>query len=90
MKTLFYFLILISISSCSNFYEFKSKTVEHEMHRTFEMKLKDKTLDFKAYNDYYFDTINLSAIYILKKELNQIKKSTIPATKNSQVLYLAQ
>ena len=88
MKTIFYFLVLISISSCANFYEFKSKTVEHEMHRTFEMKLKDQRVDFKAYNDYYFDTINLSAVYLSKKDLNKIKKLTVKASKNSQVLFL--
>lgn len=87
MKICFYFFVLILISSCSNFYEFKSKTFEHELHRTFEMNLKNKKVDFKAYNDYYFDTINLSAVYISKKQLNQIKRLTVKAN-HSQVLFL--
>lgn len=87
MKTFTFFIILISSVSCSNFYEFKSQTTEHELHRAFEMDLKDKKVDFKAYNDYYFDTINLSAVYISKKQLNRIKKLTVKA-RNSQVLFL--
>lgn len=87
MKFFSYFIILVFSASCSNFYEFKSKTTEHELHRVFEMNLKDKKVDFKAYNDYYFDTINLSAVYISKKELKQIKKLTAKAN-NSQVLFL--
>lgn len=87
MKVFICFLFSIFIISCSNFYEFKSQTTEHELHRAFEMNLKDKKVDFKAYNDYYFDTINLSAVYISKKQLNQVKKLTVKAN-NSQVLFL--
>lgn len=57
------------------------------MHRAFVMNLKDKTIDFKSYNDYYFDTVNLSAVYISEKELSRIKKLTVNAS-NSQVLFL--
>jgi len=88
MKYFSYFLILIFFASCSNFYEFKSKTTkDQETHRVFEMDLKKEKVDFKAYNDYYFDTINLSAVYLSKKELNQIKKLTVKS-RNSQVLFL--
>lgn len=58
------------------------------MYRTFKMVVSKDTVDFNAYNDYYYDTIDLPAVYITKKELKKVKRSTVLVRKNEQVLFL--
>lgn len=88
MKFILLFTIGILISSCSNFYEFSSKTEKKEMYTTFKMPVGKDSIDFNAYHDYYHDTINLDVVYITGKELNQLKKSTVKSAKNEQILFL--
>ncbi len=74
--------------SCSQFYEFSNHTEEKEMYRAFKMPVGKDTLDFNAYNDYYFDTIDLKKVYITSKELKNLKKSTVSSARNKQILFL--
>lgn len=88
MKKLFILLLPFLILSCSNFYEFSSRTEEKEMYRAFKMPIEKDTLEFNAYNDYYYDTIDLNMVYISSKELRHLKKSTLKSRKNQQILFL--
>jgi len=72
----------------SNFYEFSSRTEEKEIYRAFKMRIEKDTLEFNAYNDYYYDTIDLPAVYLTNRELKKIKKTTLPIKKNEQILFL--
>lgn len=87
-KIIFVFFCGLSIVSCHAFYEFSSETVDKEMHRTYKMALKSDTLDFNAYNDYYYDTINLDVVYITPKELKKIRKATVSSSPIKQILFL--
>lgn len=58
------------------------------MFRTFQMQVGKDTLDFNAYKDYYFDTVNLEVVYIQPKELKKLKNSTLKYRKNRQILFL--
>ena len=81
------FLAFLSVS-CSSFYEFSNQSNEKEMFRTFQIQVGKDTLDFNAYKDYYFDTVNLEVVYIQPKELKKLKNSTLKYRKNRQILFL--
>lgn len=88
MKKTLILLLPILMLSCSAFYEYPSKTEEQDLYRVFKMPVEKDTLKFNAYLDYYHDTIDLPAIYLTKKELQRIKKSTLTLKKNKQILFL--
>jgi len=88
MKTILLILSALSMFSCARFYEFSAHTEEKEMYRTFEMPVGKDTLDFNAYKDYYFDTIDLERVYVNAKELKKLKNFTLKSRQNKQILFL--
>lgn len=73
--------------SCTNYFQLNNQTEQKELYRIFKMNTGSDTVEFNAYLDYYYDTINPQMIYLSKKEIRKILKPAVHK-KPKPVLFL--